>query len=91
MARYVDWCNRRAKGIRLWQIIGLFALCFVAMLLAFGFGGELIGYLFSAFVLLPVLHFLQIAGKVWMKETTIRQDQYEQLQKTRKLLKGFRK
>ena len=91
LARYVDWCNKRAKGIRLWQIIGLFTLSFVSMLLAFAFGGELIGYLFSAVVVLPILHFLQIAGKVWLKDVTRRQDQFDQLQKTKKLLKGFRK
>uniref|UniRef100_UPI00260F6C13 hypothetical protein n=1 Tax=uncultured Ruegeria sp. TaxID=259304 RepID=UPI00260F6C13 len=59
--------------------------------LAFGFGGELVGYLFTVVVVLPVLHFLQIAGDVWLKETSRRQDEYEQLQKTRNLLKGFRK
>jgi len=91
LARYMDWCKRRANSIRLWQIIGLFTLSFVAMLLAFAFGGEVIGYLFTVVVVLPLLLFLQIAGNVWLKDVTRRQDEYDQLQKTRKLLKGFRK
>ena len=91
LSRYHNWCKTCSKGWRLWQIVALYFFGFLGMFPVAKYLGGPIWVAYFLIFLGPVQHFAFVAADNWVKRLEKEDEQYKQLKKTQKLLKGFRR